>query len=80
MVIHPDVAVVPLRWAVEVDHVTWHGGRFEAQRDKIRDRQARRLGWQVERVTDQELRDSFRRAVDDLEELFRLRHDQLRAA
>ena len=43
------------RWAVEVDHVTWHGGRFDAQRDKSRDRNARRIGWQVDRVTDLEL-------------------------
>jgi hypothetical protein len=72
-VIHPDVAVPHVRWAVEIDHVTWHGGRFDAQRDKARDRQARRIGWQVDRVTDQELRESFTACVDELAELFRLR-------
>jgi very-short-patch-repair endonuclease len=72
-VIHPDVAIPDLKWAVEVDHVTWHGGRFDAQRDKARDRQARRIGWQVERVTDQELRESFDTCIDELAELFHLR-------
>ena len=79
-VIHLDGAVPELRWAVEIDHVTWHGGRFDAQRDKGRDRGARRLGWQVDRVTDQELADDFARAIDDLVELHRLRGHELRAA
>ena len=56
----PDGADPEAKWAVEVDHVTWHGGRFDAQRDKGRDRNARRIGWQVDRVTDQELDDGFR--------------------
>jgi hypothetical protein len=72
-VIHPDGAVPSVRWAVEIDHVTWHGGRFDAQRDKARDRQARRIGWQVDRVTDQELRDSFDACMNELAELFHLR-------
>ncbi len=29
--VHPDGALPDLRWAIEVDHVTWHGGRFDAQ-------------------------------------------------
>ena len=78
-VIHPDVAVPEMKWAVEVDHVTWHGGRFDAQRDKARDRQARRVGWQVDRVTDQELRDDFAGCMDELAELFHLRREQIAA-
>lgn len=72
-VIHPDGADPVVKWAVEVDHVTWHGGRFDAQRDKGRDRGARRIGWQVDRVTDRELADDFRAAIDDLVELWQLR-------
>lgn len=71
--IHVDVAAPSIRWAVEVDHVTWHGGRFDAQQDKARDRGARRVGWQVERVTDQELRDDFAGAITDLVALYELR-------
>lgn len=71
--IHPDGADPAVRWAVEVDHVTWHGGRFDAQRDKGRDRGARRIGWQVDRVTDQELTDDFDGAIDELVEMHRLR-------
>jgi len=51
-VIHLDGADPETRWGVEIDHVTWHGGRRKAQDDKIRDRNARRMGWQVDRVTD----------------------------
>jgi very-short-patch-repair endonuclease len=68
--IHPDGADPAIRWAVEVDHVTWHGGRSDAQRDKARDRLARRVGWQVDRVTDQELADDFRTAIDDLADCY----------
>jgi len=71
--IHPDGAVPEIRWAVEVDHVTWHGGRFDAQRDKGRDRQARRVGWQVDRVTDLELRDHFAATIAELVALHDLR-------
>lgn len=64
--VHPDGVVQAVHWAVEVDHVTWHGGRLDAQRDKGHDRLLRRIGWQVDRVTDQELIDDFRGAIDDL--------------
>ena len=74
--IHPDVAVPNVRWAVEVDHITWHGGRFDAQRDKARDRQARRVGWQVDRLSDLELREDFESCMDELAGLFRLRRTQ----
>ena len=73
VVIHPDGADPAVRWAVEVDHVTWHGGRLDAQRDKSRDRGLRRIGWQVERVTDQELRTSFAAVIAELVDLHRLR-------
>ncbi len=72
-VVHPDGSLPGLRWAVEVDHVTWHGGRFDAQYDKARDRQLRRIGWSVERVIDAELRDDFRGTVFELAEMYRLR-------
>ena len=48
LTIHVDGASPSVRWALEVDHVTWHGGRSDAQRDKGHDRGARRLGWQVD--------------------------------
>jgi hypothetical protein len=53
--IHADLAVPPLGWAIPIDHVTWHGGRIDAQRDKQNDRQARMLGWQIDRVTDDDI-------------------------
>ena len=71
--IHPDGADPAIRWAVEIDHVTWHGGRFDSQRDKGRDRKLRRVGWQVDSVTDQELRDDFDGALRELVDLVALR-------
>lgn len=73
LTIHPDAVDLRLRWALEIDHVTWHGGRADAQRDKGRDRGLRRLGWQVERVSDQELRDDFDATIRDIAELYALR-------
>ncbi|MGH2478010.1 MAG: hypothetical protein ACRDIL_22415, partial [Candidatus Limnocylindrales bacterium] len=58
---------------VEVDHVTWHGGRLDSQADKWRDRQLLRIGWIVARVTDEDLRLRFGSAVSELVEIHRLR-------
>lgn len=74
--IHPDGALPAIRWALEIDHVTWHGGRLDAQADKGRDRQMRRIGWQVDRVTDQELADGFTRVIDELVELVEIRRGE----
>jgi len=78
-VIHPDGAIPDIRWAIEIDHVTWHGGRLDAQRDKGRDRQLRRVAWQVDRVTDQEVRDDFAAVIGELVELVALRRRELAA-
>ncbi len=75
-VIHPDAALPAIRWALEIDHVTWHGGRLEAQRDKGRDRALRRVNWQVDRVTDAEVRDRFAGVLDEIVELITLRRLQ----
>lgn len=64
--IHPDIAVPRLSWAIEIDHVTWHGGRIDAQRDKRNDRQARMIGWHVDRVTDDDVEHRLRDVVDEL--------------
>ncbi|WP_158412561.1 type IV toxin-antitoxin system AbiEi family antitoxin domain-containing protein [Ilumatobacter nonamiensis] len=73
VVIHADIADPAIGWALEIDHVTWHGGRFEAQRDKARDRQARTAGWLVDCVTDQALKDDFDREIADVVESHALR-------
>lgn len=78
--IHPDGADPSIRWAVEIDHVTWHGGRLDAQYDKRRDRAARLAGWQVERATDQELADDFGAVIDQLVALHRQRAATIAAA
>ena len=70
-VIHPDGADPTRRFGVEVDHVTWHGGRIATQYDKWRDRQTTRLGWAISRVTDDDLRRGFHRTVNELVEIYR---------
>ena len=64
--IHSDVAVPALRWLIPVDHVWWHGGRIQSQRDKRADRQARMCGWNVDRVTDDDIRDDLAGVVAEL--------------
>jgi very-short-patch-repair endonuclease len=71
--IHPDAALPDIRWALEIDHVTWHGGRLDAQRDKGRDRGLRRVGWQVDRVTDIEIEAHFPETINELVDLIALR-------
>ena len=53
--VHLDLADQSIKFGVEVDHVTWHGGRLDAQRDKRRDRELARLGWTVSRVSDEDV-------------------------
>jgi len=79
VVIHPDGAVPSIRWAIEIDHVTWRGGRADSQRDKGRDRGLRRIGWQVDRVTDQELRVDFNRTIREIAELYQIRVGEIAA-
>lgn len=74
--IHPDAVLLDIKWALEIDHVTWHGGRLDAQRDKGRDRQLRRIGWQVDRVTDVEVDTALAATVRELVELISLRRRQ----
>jgi very-short-patch-repair endonuclease len=50
-----DLAAPATKFGIEVDHVTWHGGRLDTQRDKIRDRELMRLGWTIARVTDEDV-------------------------
>lgn len=71
--IHLDGADPELKWGLEVDHVTWHGGRLEAQRDKRRDRKLRLSSWQIERVTDADWRADREGELADLIALYRAR-------
>ncbi len=68
-VVFLDLADVESRFAVEVDHVTWHGGRLDAQADKRRDRGMSRLGWLVSRVTDLDLSEHFAATMTELADI-----------
>lgn len=61
-----DMADPTIRFAVEVDHATWHSDRVQVQRDKQRDRALIRLGWTVPRVTDVDVEHRFAATIDEL--------------
>ena len=64
-----DLADRGLKLGVEVDHVTWHGGRLDAQRDKRRDRELTRQGWTMSRVTDEDIDRRLHETVGQLVEI-----------
>ena len=72
-VVHLDGGDSGRRFGVEVDHVTWHGGRVSRVYDKWRDRQTDRLGWVIPRVPDEELRDHWVMTLNDLVEIYATR-------
>ena len=51
-VVHPDLGLPDVGFFVEVDHLTWHGGRLETDYDCQRDLEIEALGHHIERVTD----------------------------
>lgn len=67
-----DLAVPAVRWGVEVDVHPGHLLLDGTSRDKWRDRQCHRIGWQVERVTELDLLD-LDGICDELAELYELR-------
>ncbi|CAN5601224.1 hypothetical protein BH23ACT3_BH23ACT3_22610 [soil metagenome] len=69
--IHLDGADPEIRFGLEVDHVSWHGGRVEAQRDKRRDRRALQIGWLVTRVTDEDLELDFDGVIAEVVDIHR---------
>jgi hypothetical protein len=71
--IHPDLCWPDVWWAVEVDHHEWHGDAAATRYDNERDRQLRILGWEVERVSESEVRDNLDAVVRDLTALYRKR-------
>ena len=64
--IRVDLGDPATKFGIEVDHVTWHGGRLDVQRDKARDRDAMRLGWAIARVTDEDIDHRLERIADEL--------------
>jgi very-short-patch-repair endonuclease len=79
-IIHPDGADPSIKWALEIDHSSWHAGRHDAQRDKVRDRGLRLIDWQVDRVTDYELDDDFEATIAELVAIHRHRRRTFEAA
>ena len=67
MIIHPDLSIPEHGFFVEVDHLTWHGGRLEGAYDRRRDLKVRAAtGFHVERVTDIAIDHHLAETVEDL--------------
>ena len=64
--IHPDYFWPVERVVLEIDHVTWHGGKLDLTADKRRDRLLARLGIRSVRVTDIDARQRLPAVIDDL--------------
>jgi very-short-patch-repair endonuclease len=65
-VIHPDFYWPSHAQVLEIDHVTWHGGKLDLTVDKRRDRLLQRLGINSSRITDQDVRERLPAVIDDL--------------
>jgi very-short-patch-repair endonuclease len=65
-VVHLDAGDPARQFGVEVDHVTWHGGRADVDYDKWRTRQLSIIGWTVPRVTDTDIERRLAATVADL--------------
>jgi very-short-patch-repair endonuclease len=67
-----DLADPALLFGIEVDHVTWHNGRLDVERDKRRDRELTRRGWTVSRVTDHDIDHRLGETVEQLTSIWQL--------
>jgi very-short-patch-repair endonuclease len=65
-IVHADLGLPEHGFFVEVDHLTWHGGRMAADYDSRRDLQVSALGLRVERVTDVSIDRHLAETVDAL--------------
>lgn len=65
-VVHPDMGVPGIGFFVEVDHHTWHTQAENTEYDKLRDREIRLTGSEVERVPTSQIDNSLAAVVDDL--------------
>jgi very-short-patch-repair endonuclease len=61
-----DVAIPAIRWVLEVDVHPEHRSVEGQRRDHQRDRRGRRVGWEIERVGEDELVTAFDSTIDDL--------------
>jgi len=55
--------------ALEIDHITWHGGKRDQTADKRRDRLLRRLGINTTRITDDDVRYRLPSIMSDLQSI-----------
>ena len=78
-VIHPDLAWPEIRFAIEVNHVTWHGRAEQSRYDMWRYRQLRLIGWHVEAVSDADIDHRLDDTCQELSSLIRGRTREIRS-
>jgi very-short-patch-repair endonuclease len=78
-VIHPDLGIPDHGFFIEVDHLTWHGGRLETDYDCQRDLEIEALGLHVERVTDVAIDRRLAATVEALWTIYQRRQALLRS-
>jgi len=78
--VYLDLAIERSRTDVEVDHHEWHAGLVETQRDKTRDIQVSRRGWQTLRFTDVDIERRLPWVVNSVVDVDRSRTALLRPA
>jgi hypothetical protein len=72
-----DGAIPELLWAVEVDVHPEHATGEGTAKDKVRDRKARAIGWEIERVSEMDLTFRFNETINDLVSSIGRRREQV---
>ncbi len=70
-IVHPDLSWPAIRFAIEVNHATWHGRAEQSRYDAWRYRQLRLVGWHVEEVSDHDIDGRLAETCSDLVSLYR---------
>jgi very-short-patch-repair endonuclease len=64
-----DFADEDLRLGIEIDGASFHAGREAQRRDRLRDRELRRLGWEITRFGTDDVRRCWRAMITHVEAL-----------
>ena len=72
-----DRCWIDARLILEIDGRSWHARERSMARDRARDREAARLGWQTLRILDEEVDDCPVAVIDDVRTAHAVRLDQL---
>ena len=75
--VHPDLGAPEIGFYIEVDHPSWHSFLKDAEEDKLRDREVRLVGGEVERVPTFQIELHLQQLVADLTQRYLQRFAQV---